>query len=418
MSVSGRGRRIRIFGATTLLLAVAVAQEPAGGAEGGKGPDSRAAAGPKNDAYVAKLKDAKLVEGVGFKGIAEVGLPFAHVVKNLGAGAIELADAYPMTYDGGPWKLVCVGTTDGSKVRKILQAVIVEGAGAPPTALGAKIGMTKEEVEDLYGESKPFTGSIVGVERRGARQIIFHRTEKEMTVEEPDDFKSGAYYPDRRVAFAFDAEKKVKRIAVVASDDEGPAFLRESAPPTEPMIAIDPAAKIPAEKKADGISQGYVVPAPPEFVAFETDVFKVDVPKGWTKDGDVWKDPSSPESVTVRIVEKDPSTSLVEDLDALAATAGKNRLPVGRRELPEAFSSLIGADFSLAFEGEDVSGGKEGLPLGVWAISARSGVLYATVIVTRTLHPRPVGITRENSYFGSPDGHEIARRVFRSLRIK
>jgi hypothetical protein len=408
----GPRRVVGALGTACLLAAAAVAQ--GSGAE--KGAPSRPAVAP-TDAYAKKLKDAKLVEGVGFPGVVEVGKSFGVVEAAFGPGTTTVADPYPMVFDAGPWKLTCVGTTDGSKLRKILQAVIVEGADAPATAKGAKVGMTRDQIEEMYADAEKFTGSIVGIERRGARIVSFIRTEKELAVEEPEDFKSGAYFAAHRTAFAFDKDHKVTRIAVVAEVDPVPAFLREAAPPTDTAtVRIDASVKAPAESPAG--SGKYVTPAPPAFESVETDAFKIDVPKGWTREGTTWKDPESPESVRVLIEEKDPSASLSACLEALTPMAGKNKLPDGRNELPESFASMIGADFALPFEGEDVSAGKNDLPLGCWAIAARSGVVFATVVVTRTLHPRPVGVTRDNAYLGSPDGHEMARRALRSFRLK
>jgi hypothetical protein len=301
-----------------------------------------------------------------------------------------------------------------------VHAIIVAGAGAPPTTKGLRIGDPASKAIQAYGPSQPFNGALVGITRKGqVRRMFTFEGETEQVVEDPPEFKDALFFPAAKLLVAVDKDK-VSKLAIVEEEDTLPEFLQppEKARPT-PSVKLDPSVKVPTP---DEKATSFRVPPPPGLVGYKGREFTAMIPTGWILADDTWTHPDSVESVTIRAMKNDPEESLEAAVFAMLLTSGaENHLAPVQRTVTNAFCRMVGAAAGYCCVTVDEGRGNEGLPLRTYRLLLSKGDRRYEIVVKRTQHAQraelPGGGFSATAFMGCPDGDALARGVMRSFRI-
>jgi hypothetical protein len=376
---------------------------------------------PAEDSYAKLLEGKKLEDGVGFPGVVAVGEALGDVTARLGRGREDMAWPFWRFYDKGPWQLTVAIVLDPTSMVGRVQGVIIAGKGAPPTSKGIRIGDTVAALKKAYGEPAPFDRALVGLEHKGKKRtrLDFERKRQtESTVDDPPEFKDALWFPSGKLLVAV-FQDKVAKIAVVFEESRLPIFLKDKKEvPANPFVAIDPKVTEPTHVEEKG-GRDFLVPPPPELTPFQGEGFRAMVPKGWTKDGDFWRDPGSAESVGIKVMRGSKEETPEFVLSTVLESGGmKNLVPEAQRKPDAAFLKMIGADDAFCASTWTAEKGKNGAPLVTWFLMAAKGERRFLVTVSRTHHPTSLKEGRMAvRAAGSPDGEALARGVMRGLRI-
>jgi hypothetical protein len=404
--------QVRALLASAFLITLLPAQSKP--SKGPTGPDDR---------YVKVLAGKKLEEGKGFSEIAVVGEPLS-AAKILGYGREDMDWPFWYFYDKGSWQLTLCALVDLPARKTTLHAVIVAGSGGPPTTKGLKIGDPVAKATETYGPSRPFSGALVGADRKGqTRTRIGVKTDGGTSViDDPPEFKDALWFPDAKLLVAVD-KGRVLKLAIVADEEALPDFLLppERVAPND-TFKTDPAATVP---RFDPSSKqtAFLVPPVPELAEHDGGKFTAMLPKTWKHQDDVWGNDPGVESVTIKVMQSNPQETPELVLTTINQSLGQeNHVPRNKRAMPEAFCKMVNADSGYCSITVAPGRGNEGLPLRMYQLMLAKGDLRYLIIVTRTQHPQrqemPGGGKRTTAFMGCPDGDALARGVMRSFRIK
>ena len=96
-------------------------------------------------------------------------------------------------------------------------------------------------------------------------------------------------------------------------------------------VSIDPTITVPTVDPEP--AHTVRVPPIPALETTKTDAWTAQTPRGWTHAGDVWKDPDSPESVTVTMLPPQKDQTPEDAVKALLPYLEENLVPAFQRPL-------------------------------------------------------------------------------------
>lgn len=404
--------RIRPHRGLALALVLALAPLALAGrpARGGDLPPL----GTINDKYVKVLAGKPLVEGKGFPGLLEVGAPLPVVVPLLDWGREEPA-GFPFWYfyEKGPWKLTVIAARDRERCWHSLhriEALVVEGAGAPATSRGLRIGDSRARVTELYGaKTTPFEGPI---DHRGSTReapVAWGGGTIDMSAREAydEELKAGAYYPELGLIVTF-ADDKVAKMIAFFEYPPLPLWLRPTPDAQKVYLArVDPKRTEPGFENPEAGTGIVLLPPPPPLEKATIEGVTLLVPKGWVREGSFFRSPHGPEHVVVTSRDAEPSETAEEWFEGERdATEGRN-LPREQERLPVAFAKSLGADVAFATDYEKDRAGIAGFARRSYVLFLAKGARRVRIEVARSAAAR----------CPSPDGIELARQILTSVRL-
>lgn len=370
--------------------------------------------GPPDDRYVKVLADCKLHGGKGFPGVLELGAPLPVVRPLLGYGREDLTFPFWYFFDKGPWMLSVVACPDWERCNFLyrIESLIVEGEGAPATANGVRVGDPESKVVAVYGDDS-----------KGFKELLDSRGTTRTTIrmwggDEPDvtarrtfdrSLEAGRYYPEHGLIFVFESGRVLRIVSLLQLDTLALWLRSEPDRPTKYLVTVDPSIDRPMKAGKDhpkGAGR-ILLPPVPELAEVSTQGIRLLLPKTWVRHGKRWTSLLGDEFVDVRAAEAARGETAQAWFDAdQRKTAG--RLTMRRQmRVSQSFAERIGADQCFTVHHQ--------LPgEGIGGFDARSYVLYVAkgarrirIEVRRSVH--------EN--YPSPDGIELARRIFTSVQL-
>ncbi len=369
-----------------------------------------------SDKYVKVFAGKTLTDGRGFVGQLEIGAPLPVVRPLLGWGHEK---GYPWSfwyfYEKGPWTLTIIARPDYERCNFLyhVEALVLEGAQAPPTKRGIRIGDSLAKVKKVYGrDTSELTQQI---DSRGVTKTTWlnpntPRPDKGKRRAFDQSVRSGRYYPQHGMLFTF-ADGKVNRIIALFEYDETALWLRDKPDPPQAWIAVvKPGVKKPTweHPEAKGHKGLLHLPPPPAVEPAQVAGLRVAVPKGWARTGTTWTSPHGAERVRVEAlplgaVDDDPEDAfdeLEDDVEHVLTVRAQ-------RAVPRAVCERLGVDTARTFHYQQAKAGIDGWPARTWELLLAKGRKRWRVSVTRTTWQRNP----------SPDGIELSRRVFTSVRV-
>ena len=338
-----------------------------------------------------KIFDGKIVEeGRGIPGIAELGMTVAKMVGIAGRPMEKHGRPFWYFYDA--CGVTAVAQFDRAAMTFSLRAIIFENARS--TKSGLAIGDPLKRVIELYGNPTKFRGSVRDPQLESYVSIDAHSGRETPLEGDASATRSGMYYPDLHTLFV-GSHGKVRRIVVVQSDDPLPSWLRAAGAKPDGVV-IDPKVSAP---KWDGLVLR--LPPPPDVKPLRRKGLRAAAPKDWKQDGTRFVAPEGHEFVRLELFFD------AAPWKAEIAKFPRNSLPRALRTLPARFLKRVGATAGQAIEYQSPRGGNAGMPLRHYIIAIRNHGAYAVVEVTRTA----------TGAMASPDGEELARRVFRAVHL-
>ncbi|MGE0191156.1 MAG: hypothetical protein AB7T63_03850 [Planctomycetota bacterium] len=406
---------MKTTGAARILVAGALLVGAGAWAHAGDPPKAQ-----PTDQYVKLLEGKRLVEGRGFEGVVEFGMSLAQVKERLGPGR-EPGQLWPgwHVYDKGPWKLSIIVRPDLERGRQLdrVEVMLLEGAKAPGTSCGVHIGDNIDKVAEAYGRSPVhFEGKIDNPDDK-RMFFVFGSEDGEEVTDFPARIKfdmtvsMGNYYADRGVLVTLGDEGKVDRVIAFLKPDPVPIWLREQPDPPRPWLTVfqegvaKPRFEQPdAEAEARGLLQ---LPPPPEVNPIMLSDLSLPIPLGWRDEGDVWVSPDGAERLSVEREVPEPGEAPAEWFDYVASFTTGILTDPAQRNVPEALLKEIGASAGRTYHFQAPVADGESCPLRTWVLLLAQGEQYWRISISR----------RVESDYPSPDGMELARRVFRGIRI-
>jgi hypothetical protein len=370
--------------------------------------------GTINDKYVKVLAGKPLVEGKGFPGLLVVGAPLPTVVPLLDWGREE-PTGFPFWYfyEKGPWKLTVIAARDRERCWSALyriEALVVEGAGAPATSRGLHVGDPRARVTELYGaKTTPFEGPI---DHRGStrdKPVMWGGGTPDMSAREAydEELKAGAYYPELGLIVTFLDDKVAKMIAFFEYPPL-PLWLRPTPDTQNVYIArIEPGRSVPALENPDAPWGTILVPPPPPLEKAVIEGVTLSVPKGWAREGSFVRSPLGPEQIVVTVHTAEPGATAEAWFEGERDATENRNLPKVQERLPAAFVTSLGADAGFATDFEQDKAGIGGLARRSYVLFLAKGARRVRIEVSRTAGSRQP----------SPDGIEMARQILTSVRL-
>lgn len=373
------------------------------------------------DQYVKLLEGKRLVEGRGFEGVVEFGMSLAQVKERLGPGR-EPGQLWPgwHVYDKGPWKLSIIVRPDLERGRQLdrVEVMLLEGAKAPGTSCGVHIGDKIDKVAEAYGRSpKEFEGKI---DNPGDKRMffVFGSEDGDEITDFPARIKfdmtvgMGNYYEDAGVLLTLGDEGKVDRLIAFLKPNPVPIWLREEQDPARPWLAVfkdgmaKPGFEHPeAEAEARGLLQ---LPPPPDVNPVMLADLTLPIPIGWRQETeDTWVSPDGCEKLTVERETPEAGEAPCEWFDYVASFTGGILTDPAQRDVPKALLEQIGAAAGRTYHLQADAKEGESCPLRTWVLLLAQGEQYWRISISR----------RVVADYPSPDGMELARRVFRGVRL-
>lgn len=359
--------------------------------------------------YVTVLAGKKLEEGRGFPGIVEVGSALPTVHPKIGYGREESAFGFWYFYDLGPWKLTVIARPDWERCNYLsnVEAVIVEGPGAPATTRGVAVGDPKAKVLEVYGKDPERLRDKIDSRGTTKTQWWAAGAEPDMTRRDAwdADIALGAYYPDAGLLFTFDDEYRVQRIIAIFEVPPLAIWLRDK-PDSHPLyvVDVDPALTKPSKGKEPG--SRLRLPAAPKLESVTDGPVTLRVPVGWKRTGTTWSSPLGCETVAFERSEATDGETAAGWFDREREGIEGVLLPKAQWNVPDAFAQAHGAAEAFAVSHQVAGAGIDGAALRRYVLYLAKGTHRLRVEVSRTAVDRDP----------SPDGLELARQVMTSVR--
>ena len=373
------------------------------------------------DKYIQLLDGKSLEEGRGFAGVVEFGMSLAQLKENLGPGT-EPGPLWPgwHVYDKGPWKLSVIVRPDleRSPHLKRVEVMVLEGKKAPAMGRGVHMGDSIDKVAEAYGRSpKEFEGKI---DNPGDKRMffVFGSEDGDEITDFPARIKfdmtvgMGNYYEDAGVLLTLGDEGKVDRLIAFLKPDPVPIWLREAQDPARPWLAVlkegvaKPGFEHPdAEADARGLLQ---LPPPPDVNPVMLSDLMLPVPLGWRQESeDTWVSPDGCEQLSVARESPEPGEAPCEWFDYVASFTSGILTDPAQRDVPKALLEQMGAVAGRTYHLQADAKDGDSCPLRTWVLLLAQGEQYWRISVSR----------RVVADYPSPDGMELARRVFRGIKL-
>jgi hypothetical protein len=356
---------------------------------------------------VTVLAGKKARGGPRFPGLVEVGSALPTVHPKIGYGREESAFGfwYFMTWARG---LTVIARPDWEQYNYLsnVEAVIVEGPGAPATTRGVAVGDPKAKVLEVYGKDPERLRDKIDSRGTTKTQWWAAGAEPDMTRRDAwdADIALGAYYPDAGLLFTFDDEYRVQRIIAIFEVPPLAIWLRDK-PDSHPLyvVDVDPALTKPSRGKEPG--SRLRLPAAPKLEPVTDGNVTLRVPVGWKRTGTTWTSPLGCETVAF---ERSEATDGEPAARWSTVTRGHRGvlLPKAQWNVPDAFAQAHGAAEAFAVSHQVAGAGIDGAALRRYVLSLATGTHRLRVEVSRTAVDRDP----------SPDGLELARQVMTSVR--
>ncbi|MDF1701690.1 MAG: hypothetical protein P1V36_11095 [Planctomycetota bacterium] len=367
------------------------------------------------DRYAKVFAGKTLTDGRGFVGQLELGMPLPLVTPLLGWGRQEPGlYSFWHFYEKGDWTLSVMPRPDYERCNFLynVEALILEGKGAPATSRGIRIGDAVAKVEAAYGKEPQRLKDKL--DSRGVTKTVWRNPNMkhpDMSARHAFDLsvRKGHYYPQHGMLFTFE-DGKVARIIALLEHDPLPLWLRETRDAERPWIALikEGVAKPTWERPEGGAHKGLLfLPEPPTVEPVTVEGLRFGAPKGWTRTGLTWTSPLGAEQVTLTVEDapedEDPLEYFVDQ-----AFDVKTILTLrGQRDVPAAACKRLGADAARTWHHQLPKAGIDGWPARIYVLMLSKGTKRYRLSVSRTTWQR----------YPSPDGIELARRVLGSARI-
>lgn len=371
---------------------------------------------PPDDVHVKALAGKRFVDAKGFEGLVELGLPLPYLRDRIGVGREPgMLWGFWYVYDKGPWKLSVVARPDYERCRHLyrVEALVLEGAKAPATSKGIRIGDSRAQVEAAYGDAPGHLDELL--DSRGVSKTTYLMPGAQV----PDDrerkafdssVREGYWYRDAGMLFTFEANK-VSRIITLFELDPVPIWLRDVPDPAQPWLAVvkdgllDPTFEHPEEGLA---MKGNVLlpPAPAVTPVLMADL-EIAAPDGWRREGDGWVAPGGDERLDIRREAPEEGETPEAWFDFVESFTGNVLTERVQRAVPGSLLARMGADAGRTFHHQKRLSDDEPWPLRTWVLLLAKDKRLYRVSVSRRVH----------RWDPSPDGMELARRIFRSVKL-
>ena len=288
-----------------------------------------------------------------------------------------------------------------------MEAVIVEGPGAPSTIRGVSVGDPKAKVLEVYGKDPAMLGEKIDSRGTTKTEWWAEGAKPDMTRRDgwDADIALGAYYPDVGTLFTFDDEYRVQRIVAIFQYPPLAIWLREK-PDAHPLyvVDVDPTLTKPSKGKEPGARLR--LPAPPKLEVVTEGGVTLRVPVGWKRAGTTWTSPLGCETVKFERLEPTEDGTAAGWFDREREGIEGVLLPKEQWNVPDAFAKARGADEAFAMSHQVAGAGIDGAALRRYVLYLARGTHRLRVEVSRTAVDRDP----------SPDGLELARQVMTSVR--